>query len=184
MNVDRRHLCGAIHCGDREGVDRRFARVERLHCGIRIVERVNPHASGRHGEGAVASMTPYRIRGKLQRRELVLRRRAAGLAIINRLLQRRNEKIGRARSGWEIASTEAGENGLLGRVQLFHSRRRLRDLAHLNWGASLGEHDCLAGIHNDDVPEDRLLPELKYGVLKILVGGAVVIGRYRSCPTP
>ena len=51
----------------------------------------------------------------------------------------------------------------------------MRDLVHLNWGASLGEHDRLAGICNDDVPEDRFLPELKYGVLKILVGGAVVI---------
>ena len=43
----------------------------------------------------------------------------------------------------------------------------------------MGEHDCLAGIRNDDVPEDRFLPDIKYGLLRILVGGAVVIGVVR-----
>ncbi len=173
MNGDRRHLCGAIHGGDRGCVDQRFARVEHLHCGMGVVERVDPHAGGRHAEGAMASTTLYRIRGKLQRRELLLRRGAAGL--VNRLQQRRNEKTGRAGSYRAVTSPEVGEGGLLSRVQLFHSRCRVRDLVHLNRGVSLGERDRLAGICNDDVPEDRFLPELKYGVLKILVGGAVLI---------
>ena len=40
--------------GDREGVGQGVADIERLHGGVAVVERVGPHAGGRHRVAAVA----------------------------------------------------------------------------------------------------------------------------------
>ena len=46
---------GAVYGGHREGVGQRVADIERLHRAVGVVERVGPHASRRHREGAVAA---------------------------------------------------------------------------------------------------------------------------------
>ena len=55
VDGDRHHLRGAVDGGHRERVGQRVAGIERLHRVVAVVERVDPHAGRRHGEGAVAA---------------------------------------------------------------------------------------------------------------------------------
>ena len=74
-----------------------------------------------------------------------------------------------------------GEHVALGRLQLLHARRGIRDLIHADRGPPLllMQNDCFFGILHQNVFGDGLLRyDLEYAVVQILVCDAVVIQDY------